>query len=122
MKINYFITTLILIATSFLSSCNNKNTNELETLKGHVVWGHEVRTFKPCGSNQTFWVADDSGKLKDAYNTYTLKDKDVYQSIYAELEVTYKGKANEGFPANYDGVYEVLNTKETRAAQDDDCE
>lgn len=121
MKSSYLITTLILIFILFLTSCND-NTKKVETLKGHVVWGHEVRTFKPCGSNQTFWVADDSGKLKDAYHEFTLKDKEVYQSIYAELEVEYKGKASEGFPANYDGVYEVLNIKETRAAQDDDCE
>ena len=121
MKINHFITILILIAPLFLISCNN-DTKELQTLKGHVVWGHEVRTFKPCGSNQTFWVADDSGKLKDAYQELTLKEKDVYQSIYAELEVEDKGKASEGFPANYDGVYEVLSIKETRAAREDDCE
>ncbi len=93
---------------------------DLKTLEGQLIWGHEARTFKPCGSDNTFWVSDETEKLKEIYSEIT-KDEKPYTAIFVEIEFKDKGKAKEGFPAKYDGVYDVVNVIKARKMQDDDC-
>jgi hypothetical protein len=91
------------------------------SLKGYLTLGHEVRTFKPCGSNKTFWVTDKTGKLQELYSKLTVGKKP-YTPIFTEIEVKDKGKAKEGFPAEYEGVYEVVNVLKARNISNKDCE
>lgn len=93
---------------------------EQKILKGELVLGHEANTFKPCGSDKTFWITDKTGKLKDLYTKLTT-DKKAYTPVFAELELKNKGKASEGFPANYESVYEVLNVLQVKSATENDC-
>lgn len=92
-----------------------------KTLKGQLTLGHEVRTFKPCGSDKTFWVSDKTGKLKELYAKLTVGKKP-YTPIFTEIEVKDKGKAKEGFPAEYESVYEVVNVLKARNISGKDCE
>ena len=92
-----------------------------KTLEGQLTLGHEVRTFKPCGSDKTFWVSDKTGKLKEFYSKLTVGKKP-YTPIFIEIEVKDKGKAKEGFPAEYESVYEVVNVLKARNISSKDCE
>jgi len=92
-----------------------------KTLEGQLTLGHEVRTFKPCGSDKTFWILDKTGKLKEFYSKLTVGKKP-YTPIFTEIEVKDKGKAKEGFPADYEGVYEVVNVLKARNISGKDCE
>ena len=92
-----------------------------KTLEGQLTLGHEVRTFKPCGSDKTFWVSDTTGKLKEFYSKLTVGKKP-YTPIFIEIEVKDKGKAKEGFPAEYESVYEVVNVLKARNISGKDCE
>ena len=92
-----------------------------KTLEGQLTLGHEVRTFKPCGSDKTFWVSDKTGKLKEFYSKLTVGKKP-YTPIFTEIEVKDKGKAKEGFPAEYESVYEVVNVLKARNISGKDCE
>ena len=92
-----------------------------KTLEGLLTLGHEVRTFKPCGSDKTFWVSDTTGKLKEFYSKLTVGKKP-YTPIFTEIEVKDKGKAKEGFPAEYESVYEVVNVLKARNISSKDCE
>jgi len=104
---------------------NEEGTTLLEqkskTLKGQLTLGHEVRTFKPCGSDKTFWVSDKTGKLIELYSKLTVGKKP-YTPIFTEIEVKDKGKAKEGFPAEYESVYEVVNVLKARNISGKDCE
>ena len=80
-----------------------------------------MRTFKPCGSDKTFWVSDKTGKLKEFYSKLTIGKKP-YTPIFIEIEVKDKGKAKEGFPAEYESVYEVVNVLKARNISSKDCE
>ena len=91
-----------------------------KTLEGQLTLGHEVRTFKPCGSDKTFWVSDKTGKLKEFYSKLTVGKKP-YTPIFIEIEVKDKGKAKEGFPAEYESVYEVVNVLKARNISSKDC-
>lgn len=92
-----------------------------KTLEGQLTLGHEVRTFKPCGSDKTFWVSDKTGKLKEFYSKLTVGKKP-YTPIFTEIEVKDIGKAKEGFPAEYESVYEVVNVLKARNISGKDCE
>ncbi len=84
-----------------------------KTLKGKLKWGHEVRSFKPCGSEKEFWVSDKTGKLENSYMELTKGEKS-YTPIFAEIQFIDNGTANDGFPADYESVYEVVSIIKTR--------
>jgi len=100
---------------------NKSNEANQKSLQGQLTLGHEVRSFKPCGSDKTFWISDQTGKLKELYANLTAGKKP-YTPIFVEIEVRDKGKAKEGFPAEYESVYEVVNVLKTRNISDKDCD
>ena len=118
-----------ILAYKKVSKKNEADQNEGTTLldkksnilDGELTLGHEVRTFKPCGSDKTFWVSDKTGKLKELYAKLTAGKKP-YTPIFTEIEVIDKGKAKEGFPAGYESVYEVVNVLKARNISGKDCE
>ncbi|GEM_PF-427148 len=105
-----------------IQSEGNKTLSEQKskTLKGELILGHEARTFKPCGSDKTFWISDKTGKLKQLYTELTKSEKP-YSPIFAEIEVIDKGRAKEGFPADYESTYEIIKVLKTRDLSDKDC-
>jgi len=90
-------------------------------LSGKLTLGHEGRSFEPCGSDKAYWVSDKTGKLQKLYNELTVGKKP-YTPIFAEIEFIDKGKAKEGFPADYVSVYEVVRILNTRKSSDKNCE
>ena len=110
------------VNNEFIQSEGNKTLPEQKsiTLKGQLILGHEANTFKPCDNDKTFWVIDKTGKLKELYNKLTAGQKP-YTPIFTEIEVMDKGRAKEGFPAEYESVYEVVNVLKTRNISSNDC-
>lgn len=92
-----------------------------ESLSGKWTLGHEVRSFKPCGSDKAYWVSDKTGELQELYNELTVSEKP-YTPIYAEIEFIDKGRSKEGYPADYESVYEIVSILKTRELSDKDCE
>ena len=87
-------------------------TSTTFTVKGKLVIGHEVRSFIAEGDTTSYWIIDDSGTLKEEYEKTIGINPKPYTPVYAELKVIDTGKSNEGFAAEYAGVYhvkEVLN-------------
>lgn len=80
---------------------------ELLSVKGRLVIGHEVRSLLPDGASQEYWVSDGTGTLLQKYDELTGGVKNG-MPVRAELEVVDAGKADDGFAADYQGVYEVV--------------
>lgn len=80
--------------------------DELTVLGGTVRIGHEVRSFCPDGSDMEFWVVDKTGRLNEAYDKITGGIKNG-KPAHATLKVEYNGKWDDGFAAEYSGVYFV---------------
>lgn len=76
-------------------------------VKGTLIIGHEVRSFMPEGDSADYWVADETGTLAEKYDEVTRGTKNG-TPVYAELEVVDMGKADDGFAADYTGVYSVV--------------
>ncbi len=80
--------------------------DSLVTLRGRVVLAHEVRAFTPEGDTTEYWIVDRSGVLERAYDSVTGGQKNG-KPAWAGLKVRYKGPSDEGFAAEYEGVFEV---------------
>lgn len=82
------------------------HVDSVSLLRGRVVLAHEVRAFIPEGDTVEYWIVDRSGALERAYDRVTDGQKNG-KPAWAELKVRYKGPSDEGFAADYEGVFEV---------------
>ena len=88
------------------SSATKKSFDELYTLSGTLCIGHEVRSFKPDGGDEEFWIVDKTGRLNDTYDKVTKGEKNG-KPVRATLKLEYNGVWDDGFAAEYSGVYLV---------------
>ena len=94
-----------------------------ETISGKLIFGVEVASFQPCGSDKVFWITDNSketGKLEKLYYALVL-GKEPYTPIYTTIEIIDRGKEKYGFAADYDGTYAFTNVLELRQLKSSDC-
>lgn len=78
--------------------------DSLQTLRGTVRISPEVRSFTPEGSTTEYWLADRTGQLEQAYDRVT-DGRKTGTPVKATLKVAYDGRWDDGFAAQYDGVY-----------------
>lgn len=93
-------------STETAGNTQNYPIDSLVTLRGRVVLAHEVRAFTPEGDTTEYWIVDRSGALERAYDSVTGGQKNG-KPAWAGLKVRYKGPSEEGFAAEYEGVFEV---------------
>lgn len=94
------------ISTELSTRQTTDNKQSAKILSGILTIGHEVRSFKPEGSDDEFWIVDKTGKLSDEYDKVTGGIKNG-KPVYAILKLEYHGKWDDGFAAEYSGVYFV---------------
>ena len=95
---------VIAVFALVLSACASNGA----ALSGHYYWGHEVETFHPCGSTQSFWVVGDSSllqPLRDKAMELSQSKGQPYQPLYVVVTAASEERATDGFAADYDGVY-----------------
>jgi uncharacterized membrane protein len=69
-------------------------------ISGHLVWGHESRSFTECDSGREGWVINESGdELVEVYEELTSTP---YQSLFVEVRGDWVGAPTEGFGAEFD--------------------
>lgn len=81
--------------------------DSIVTVRGRLTIAHEVRSFTAEGDSVEYWVVDKSGDLMPRYVDVTGDEAKVGGTVYAELEVEPRGYSDEGFAAEYAGVYWV---------------
>ena len=89
--------------------------------RGYYVFGHEVRTFQPCGSDAVLWVkagAEISKQLRDEHAKLTTRP---YEPVYVEVTGYFEGKAAAGFAADYQGQIVVESVSVMRQKSEGDC-
>lgn len=108
-----------------LFSCNGKQTeNKAEensvqpaatevkadtvTVTGQLAIGHEVRSFKADNDTLEYWFIDKTGKVREKYEELVPEGMKNCTPVKAELKVVKKGKSDDGFAADYDGVVEIV--------------
>lgn len=89
-------------------------SNSILSVKGELIIGHEVRSFTAENDSMTYWIVDETGELTQKYDDVTKGVKNG-TPVYVELEVVDMGKSDEGFAADYDGVYQVMKINKITA-------
>lgn len=81
-------------------------TDVLLVQEGILTIGHEVRSFRPDGSDEEFWIIDKTDRLAGMYDKVTSGMKNG-KPVKVRLKLEYNGKWEDGFAAEYAGVYFV---------------
>ena len=88
----------------------NGALRELKLLKGRIVWGHEVRTFQPCGDGNAVpapsWIDGRSralATLKESHET-ALSGSGPYAPLYVEIVGKKVEAPAVGFGSSYAGA------------------
>jgi len=99
----------------------NESERTVRTFRGHLVLGHEVRSFKPCGSDQESWVLDSTGG--DLWEVYRKLTNEPYKPIYVEVRGLTGPAPRDGFGAEYDNQLTIVELRragaETRGCEED---
>ena len=88
---------------------------------GEYVWGVEVNTFRPCGSDSVFWVLATPeliGELRTAHRTLTTKP---YQAIYVRVRGASSPEKPDGFAEQYNGYFRITELLEARRERAGEC-
>lgn len=85
-----------------------------KTVKGTLYIGHEVRSFRADGDTLDYWIVDETDRLLPEYDRITDGVKNG-KPVYIEMEVIDKGKADDGFAADYSGVYHITDIHKIEA-------
>ena len=81
---------------------------DIAEVAGAYVYGHEVRSFQPCGSSQTYWVRPVSPEISTLLKK---RHEELGAQPYGRIYVVVSGKPNaeetSGFAQSYDGYFEI---------------
>jgi putative lipoprotein len=84
----------------------NLTKQQAQIFKGHAIYGHEVRSFLPCDTDEALWVIDKQGTLWQLH-----KEPALHQQPYAKLFAIVKGRRGpaprDGFGAEYAGSLSI---------------
>jgi G:T-mismatch repair DNA endonuclease (very short patch repair protein) len=96
------------------------------TFHGQYYYGHEVRSFHPCGSRKAYWVSADeeiSRVLRDRAERLREQRGKPYQPVYVEVigELDLETR-REGFAEQYDGMFRLRRLLRVSDTVPKDCE
>ena len=75
-------------------------------LKGHSVFGHEVRTIRPCGEAEAVWAIDSTGLLWDVHRELA-PGMEPYEEVFVVVRGSAGNAQLDGFGADYRGSFLV---------------
>ncbi|MFC1639536.1 hypothetical protein ACFL3B_02080 [Gemmatimonadota bacterium] len=73
-------------------------------LKGHAVYGHEVRTIRPCGEAEPVWAIDSTGLLWDLHRELA-PGMEPYEEVFVVALGSFGDASSDGFGADYPGSF-----------------
>jgi len=119
MKPNSF---LLAITLALLSACeSSRSALENPTRAGSYVWGAEVNSFKPCGSDSVFWVLGPPGllmTLRTAHDSLTTRP---YEPIYIRVKGQESSQKTDGFAEETSGYFQITDILEIRRLGPGEC-
>jgi hypothetical protein len=95
------------------------------TIRGRFYWGHEVRSFQPCGLKSAYWVRTDEKTLQPLRarsEALRVQQGKPYPPLYMEAvgEIDTKSK-REGFAQSYDGLFHLREVTRMSDVVPEDC-
>lgn len=89
---------------------------------GAYIFGHEVRSFQPCGSSKVYWVKPVSPGISAALRKH---HRELAAPPYGRIYVVVSGRPSDertaGFARSYDGYFEVSEVLQAARRIPPDC-
>lgn len=89
-----------------LAACTAPGQNDF-AFHGHYTWGHEVRSFQPCGSDQVYWVKTSPEIQKELFEYHQANTSKPYEAVYIEFKGEILNEELTGFARDYDGLIRI---------------
>ena len=114
---------VFILALGPLAACvhNSGFVKREDTVRASYVWGPEVNTMKPCGSDSTFWVLakpEIIGRLRAAHESLRTRP---YDRIYIGVRGHRSAEATDGFAEQTNGYFEVTTLLQVRRLRPGEC-
>ncbi|HSA91366.1 MAG TPA: hypothetical protein VLF42_15860 [Burkholderiales bacterium] len=94
-------------------------------MRGRLHWGHEVRSFQPCGSKSAYWVRADEKtlqRLRERAERLRAQQGKPYPALYLDAVGTIDTKSNrDGFARGYDGLFHLREVTRVSEVVPRDC-
>ena len=91
------------------------------TRTGLYVWGAEVNSFRPCGTDSVFWVLaapELLTRLRTAHDSLT---KRPYEPVYVRIRGHRSSQKTDGFAEETHGYFQVTAVLEIRRPRPSEC-
>lgn len=99
----------IVVLGLLLASCGNPELDQIYV--GKYTWGAEVHSFKPCNSQQSYWVSYNWAGME--MNTfYKMNSTASYQPMYIKFRGHLLNEKVDGFALDYDGLIRISEVQE----------
>ncbi len=104
-----------LLAVALVAACGSREPADTRraggpgapsVVSGFAVHGHEVKSFRPCGTEEPLWAVDRSRVLWEVYEELAFHNQP-YEEIFCIVEGTLEPAPEDGFGAGYAGAIEV---------------
>jgi len=107
----------LLFLPLLLGACASSITDaRMERYEGFYTWGFEENGFRPCGSEESWWVTEG-----DLHSRYADVASQQYEAVYVELSGTVGPEGEYGHLGAYSRELAVEELHEMRPAQAGDC-
>jgi hypothetical protein len=109
-----FLILLVLVAVPlvFLFRAGDRRVGATTTVTGVLTWGHEVRSFRPCGGDRDLWIVGELEVIdllaQDLGRVRASMDAEPYVPVTAVLIGEILPRTTEGFAADYDGRFRIV--------------
>jgi hypothetical protein len=94
-------------------------------VRGRFYWGHEVRSFQPCGSKNSYWVRAPEQALqplRERSEALRVQRNQPYPPLYIEAVGTIDTQSKrEGFAQSYDGLFHLREVSRVSDTVPDAC-
>src|SRR6185295_18611478 len=107
--------------TLSMLACAHSGAARGGTVRASYVWGPEVNTMQPCGSDSTFWVLarpEIIGELRAAQESLQTRP---YDRLFIRVYGRRSTQPTDGFAKETNGYFEVTNLLEVRRLRQGEC-
>jgi len=113
----------LILSLGPLVACAHSSSamNQEGAVQASYVWGPEVNTMKPCGSDSTFWVLakhEIIGRLRTAHDSLRTRP---YDRIFIKVQGQRSTQPTDGFADETNGYFEVTEILEVRPLRHGEC-
>ncbi len=88
---------------------------------GLYVWGAEVETFQPCGSDSVYWVLSSPAVLQQLRKMHQSLTTRPYAPIYVRVRGARSDQKPDGFAEQYYGYYRITRVMEMHRVMPSEC-